>query len=405
MDLSEDGVRVAVAGGALQGVEVTYLARKAGFETLLLDRKREPPAAGLCHEFVCLDMEDHDALGRALESVDVVIPATENAGALRSLVTWCREAEMPLAFDEAAYAISSSKQASEALFHRLNLPTPASWPNCSFPVLAKPDGGSGSRGVRVFADSPSLEARFGALPPPGWVLQEYLEGPSFSIEVLGRPGAYLPLQVTDLEMDRAFDCKRVMAPASLPSNPMEHLRKMAVVLAEGVALSGIMDVEVILHDGGLKVLEIDARFPSQTPMAVYQASGVNMVELLLGLFLDEAGNGPVPAPAFEKDAAILEHVRVRPGHLSVCGEEVMAEVGRLHLEEGFFGAHEAVTDYAPGSSNWVATLMICGSDPEDARSRREGVIAEIRDRFGLGSYHDDDPGSWKRGRSDATRIP
>jgi pyrrolysine biosynthesis protein PylC len=83
----------------------------------------------------------------------------------------------------------------------------------------------------------------------------------------------------------------------------------------------------------------------------------------------------------------------------------MAEVGRLHLEEGFFGAHEAVTDYAPGSSNWVATLMICGSDPEDARSRREGVIAEIRDRFGLGSYHDDDPGSWKRGRSDATRIP
>ena len=38
---------LAVAGGGLQGLEITYLARRAGFETLLLDRKEDPPAGGL----------------------------------------------------------------------------------------------------------------------------------------------------------------------------------------------------------------------------------------------------------------------------------------------------------------------------------------------------------------------
>ena len=396
MGFPEDGVRVAVAGGGLQGLEVTYLARKAGYETLLLDREDAPPAAGLCHEFVSLDMEDHHALGQAAESADVVIPATENAGALRSLVEWCRKAEVLLAFDPEAYAISSSKIASQALFSRLGIPTPRPWPECPFPVLAKPDSGSGSRGIQLFPDGPSLEARFGPSPPVDWVLQEYLEGPSFSIEVLGRPGAYLPFQVTDLEMDPAFDCKRVRAPASVPAHLADTLRSMTISLAQGVDLTGIMDVEAILHDGVLKVLEIDARFPSQTPMAVYQASGVNMVELLVGLLLDETGNGPTPAPSFGKDAAIVEHVQVRPGQLFVRGEGIMAQAGPLHLEAGFFGAHEALTDYSPGSRNWVVTLMIRGSDPEDAMSCRDRVLAEIRRRFGLDDYHDEYPREVRR---------
>ena len=80
---------IATAGGALQGLEMTYLAGRAGFETLLLDRRDDAPATGICHRFVALDLTDHEALTRTLWPVDLVLPATENARALQSLAAWC----------------------------------------------------------------------------------------------------------------------------------------------------------------------------------------------------------------------------------------------------------------------------------------------------------------------------
>lgn len=384
-------MKVAIAGGALQGLEMTCLARKAGYETILLDRGSDAPATGICHEFVSLDLRDHQALTGALGSVELVFPATENLQALESLEAWCGMHGVPLAFDSGAYTVSSSKTASDALFRKLGIPAPEPWPDCTFPVLAKPDGGSGSKGIEIFADRRSMEARFGPSPPPGWVLQEYLKGPSFSIEVVGRPGAYTPLQITGLEMDGDHDCKRVVAPASIPSHLADTFEEVAVTLAEAVSLAGIMDVEAILHDGMLKVLEIDARFPSQTPMAVYHSTGVNMVEVLATVCSGEPGTGAVSVPALPERSSILEHIWVRPGHLSVCGERIMAEAGPLHLEENFFGAHEALTNHAPERGDWVATLMVRGSDRRDAQARRDQVIREIQTRYGIESYEDEYP--------------
>ncbi len=382
---------VAIAGGALQGLEMTYLAKKAGFETLLLDRQSDAPATGICDRFVAMDLTDHEALTGALGSVDLVLPATENAQALQSLVDWCDRNRMLLAFDPGAYAISSSKSASDALFRKLGIPAPAPWPDCTFPVLAKPDGASGSEEVEVFPDLQALEARFGLIPPSGRVLQAYLTGPSYSIEVMGRPGDYTPLQTTCLEMDRDYDCKRVLAPSPLSSDLTGLFETMAVTLAEAVGLKGIMDVEAIFHEGQLKVVEIDARFPSQTPIAVYHSTGINMVERLAMIFYAQDKSTPDSVPARPLRGSVLEHIRVRDGQLTVCGEHIMAEDGPLHLEANFFGADEALTSHAPGKVDWVATLMVRGSDLEDALERRDRVIREIRNRFGLKIYSDECP--------------
>jgi len=261
----------------------------------------------------------------------------------------------------------------------------------------------------VFPDAQALEARFGTISPQGYVLQEYLAGPSYSIEVIGRPGDYSALQITSLEMDRDHDCKRVLAPSPIPSDLTGPFANTAVTLAEAIGLSGIMDVEAILHQGQLKVLEIDARFPSQTPIAVYHSTGINMVERLAMVFSAQDRIEPesIPArPGSEPTTAgpvrgsvtarsmrgsVLEHIWVRRGCLSVCGERVMPEAGPLHLEADFFGADEALTSHTHGTDDWVATLMVTGSDLGDALERRDQVIGEIRRRFGLGNYSDDYP--------------
>ncbi len=64
-----------------------------------------------------------------------------------------------------------------------------------------------------------------------------------------------------------------------------------------VLIDALHHVEVIDDHGEFKVLEIDARLPSQTPTVVYHTTGVNFVEELMELFCHGGGplsTGPIP---------------------------------------------------------------------------------------------------------------
>ncbi len=135
------------------------------------------------------------------------------------------------------------------------------------------------------------------------IIQEFLEGPSYSIEVIGRPGKYQTFQVTDLGMDEAYDCKNVTAPMQLPGHQVTRFEEMAIAVAEEIELHGIMDLEAILHQNELKLLEIDARLPSQIPMTVYWSTGINMVEVLANLIIHNSLN---PSPKYEQPV-LAEH--------------------------------------------------------------------------------------------------
>ncbi len=317
-----------------------------------------------------------------LGDVDLVIPTLEDDDALRSLARWSRIAGVPLAFDPEAYAISSSKLKSARFFDEIGLPVPTAWPKCRFPVLAKPGQGSGSKGVRVFRDVASLKREFSAeLPPPGWVLEEFLDGSEHSLEVIGRPGNYRVLQVTDLYVDENYDCKRVIAPSNLPSDWIADFEALTLTIAKALNLHGIMDVEVVYSGGELKILEIDARLPSQTPTAVYWSTRQNMVELLGGLYATPKGDSPPVASSSQ--GAVYEHIHVSGDELKTCGERIMAEGGPLELVEDFFGADEAITNFAPDRDPWVATLIFRGEGRHEACEKRNRSIADIVKRLGL----------------------
>ncbi|UCD81302.1 MAG: 3-methylornithine--L-lysine ligase PylC [Desulfobacterales bacterium] len=373
---------VAVVGGNLQGVEAAYLARKAGWHVRVVDKNLQAPASGLCDSFVQHDVTEEKGLPQALRDVDLVIPALEDDDALTVLTRWSRQAKVPLVFDPAAYAISSSKLESNRLFARMGLPLPGSWPKCGLPVLAKPSRGSGSMGVQVFRKIDSLQHRFpAALPQPGWILQEYIEGSLHSLEVIGVPGNYRALQVTDLYMDESYDCKRVVAPSELSSERSAEFKKLSLDIAEALKLHGIMDVEVVLDQKGFKILEIDARLPSQTPITVYWSTGHNMVQALGDLFTGnftetQASTQPVRG-------TVYEHIRVSPEALETKGEHIMTRSGPLYLRPDFFGAHEAITNYDSARKSWVATLIITGRDRSSALARSDGIIKEIAGHFSI----------------------
>jgi pyrrolysine biosynthesis protein PylC len=380
----------AIVGGRLQGVELACLARHAGWQTLLVDCKTGVPAQRLCDRFLPLDVGDPSGLDDAFKGVDLVIPALEDRAALDALDQWGRDRRVPVAFDPAAYALSSSKIDSDQLFASLGVPAPVPWPQCGFPVVAKPSCASGSDGVTILSDErDALDLFPQGFPETGWVFQQYLEGPSYSLEVIGQPGNYLPLQVTELFMDAAYDCKAVAAPSRLTRRQIDEIEALSVSIADAIRLTGLMDVEVILHDGSFKVLEVDARFPSQTPLAVHASTGCNMIEMLGGLFL--TGKTFPMRPVMTARGARLEHIRVTPRALFVEGEHIMAGAGPLYRVPGFFGADEAVTSFREGASEWVATLIVTGASRDRAEARRNRVLAEIRRCFDLEKIVDRGP--------------
>ena len=371
---------VGIVGGKLQGVEAAYLARKAGWEARVVDKDLRAPASALGDGFVQADVTIEADLDDILGDADFAIPALENEDALRSLARWSRNTGVPLGFDAEAYAVSSSKLKSARLFQEIGLSIPLAWPQCGFPVLAKPDRGSGSSGVRVFRDLDSLKEGFPAeFPPPDWVLEEFVDGSQHSLEVVGRPGNYRALQVTDLYVDQDFDCKRVIAPSNLPPDSIAHFESLSLSIAEALNLHGIMDVEVILSRGQLKVLEIDARLPSQTPTAVYWSTNQNMVALLGGLYATREAD--VLAAGGSLRGAVYEHVRVSGDRLQTSGERIMAREGPLSLLGDFYGADEAITSFEPDRDSWVATLIFRGANRHDACEKRNRSIAEIVRRF------------------------
>ena len=367
---------VAIIGGNLQGLEAAYLAKKAGWQVLLIDKNPKAGASLMCDRFIPLTITAESDPNEILKDVDLIIPALENGSVLAILQKWSLETAIPLAFDMAAYAISSSKKRSNQIFKDIHINAPKSWPECGFPILVKPDSGSGSQGIKIIHNEKELTANFPMKESLGqMVAQEYLQGPSYSIEIIGTPGKFIPLQVTELHMDSGHDCKRVTAPCELAPKLVTEFEKIAVAVAEHIQLKGLMDVEVILHQGQLKVLEIDARLPSQTPTAVFQSTGINMVLLLGELFLTGKMNIDY---ASRPQTAIYEHIKVTNDRIDVLGEHIVSGVGPLKLFQGLFGADEMITNYHPNLNEWVATLILKDKNTEEVIDKKRQIYENIR---------------------------
>ena len=85
-----------------------------------------------------------------------------------------------------------------------------------------------------------------------------------------------------------------------------------------------------------------------------------------------------------KAGVVYQHVRVAHGAVEVAGEHVMAGARPLTQRAGFFGASDALTDYADGATDWVATLVFRRRELSTAREAAATAITAIAATFGLG---------------------
>ena len=383
-------MRIGIVGGALQGMEAVFLAKKAGFKTLVIDRKSSAPALSLSDEQEILDVtKDVERARKILSECDAVIPACEEIDALKALDNMMKGSGTPFLFDMDAYELSSSKKRSNEMMAGIGIPLPLPWPECGFPIIVKPSSQSGSIGVSAVNNEKEMEAALKVVRDLGDIpiMQEFVTGRSVSVEVIGEGRSARPLVTTEVILDDDYDCKRVVCePNILPKEDNDLFADIGRTAAEAIGLKGLMDVEAIYTKKGLRVLEVDARIPSQTPAAVWAAAGINILEeLVFSFFGKETGRKS------RNECSVYEHYHIENGSLITCGEKKFGKITEPRFEERFFGSDDAITDYLPGKEVWRATVITKGNSPAEVLEKRKRFITDVMDECGLEEYIDRSP--------------
>lgn len=168
--------------------------------------------------------------------------------------------------------LGQDKRATQAFLREHGLPTVAQWTrdeavataDLPFPVIAKPAGGSASKGLQVLTSAAQVEA----LPTDGdYVVEETAPGIEHTIDVLvDRDGvcrATVPRRRLEV---RAGEVSKGVTVASAP------LEKLARRVAEQLPDAfGVLNMQ-IFHDeatGRMSVIELNARFGGGFPLAYH----------------------------------------------------------------------------------------------------------------------------------------
>jgi pyrrolysine biosynthesis protein PylC len=269
---------------------------------------------------------------------------------------------------------------SDELISKLGITAPLYSP-VSGKSVVKPSGGSGSDGVKIFEDAnlarkyaEELEKATGEKP----VFQEYIEGPAYSIEVVGKPGNYNTYEITQIHVDDVRDCCLVSFPCEIPEAIDAEFRADSIKMAEAINLHGIMDVEAILSDGHMYILEIDARIPSQTPACILAGTGLNLLEELVNLFISEKDFKPYTPNATPR-AASYESIITTKDSVTASGEHIMSQAGPLNYSAEAFGADESMTDYQEDNPAPFRGIFINSAENQNAlNTKRQKMYNYLR---------------------------
>lgn len=162
------------------------------------------------------------------------------------------------------------------------------------PFIIKPRRGAGGRGFAVIEN----EAMLAGHPRDGThILQEFLPGDEFSIDVLGRPDGHIVAAVPRLR-DKV-DSGIAVAGRTVHD---EALITFGRLVAEAIGVVGVVNVQVRrARDGSPALLEVNPRFPGT--MALTMAAGIDMPNLAV----DAVFGAQLPDALDFVEVAVVRH--------------------------------------------------------------------------------------------------
>ncbi len=169
----------------------------------------------------------------------------------------------------------------------------------SFPCISKPTDNSGSRGVMLIHNEDELRRAVAYSSENGRsggvIVEEYMQGPEVSVEIITLNGVPHVLNVTDKLTTGAphFVEMGHSQPSVLGKETVERISDLARRAVNAVGIeNGPAHVEIIVTKDGPKMVELGARMGGDciTTHLVPLSTGIDMVEATIKLSCGEVPN-------------------------------------------------------------------------------------------------------------------
>ena len=384
---------LVLAAGPLQLSAVTT-AKRLGLRVVAADGSAEAPGMALADKAYVIDIRDPEACLAVArkEQIDGVIHICSEV----AMLSMGRiNEELHLAGIDAATAIRATNKAEmRKAFERFGTPSPraiavqsaaeaqAAARQIGYPVIVKPGRNSGSRGITKLSGDEGADALASAFDyafhesrDPVVLVEEFVDGPEFSIEILVWNGRPRVLTVTDKETTGA--------PHFVETGHSEPTQQPAEARAaiEGAAVAGVKALgidwaaahaEVRLSSRGPVLMEIGARLGGDfiTTELVPRSSGIDMVAGAIRLAL---GEEPDLTPQHEPRGAAIRYLRHRPGRITaVTGTDEARRMVGVAIVEVYHEVGEVLPEVT-SSLTRAGHVIAEGRDAQEAIARAEAA--------------------------------
>ncbi len=314
--------KILIIGASVLQLPAIWKAKEKGFYVGVADYN--PKAVGIPYadEFFNVSTIDVDgvvALAQRFQPDGIMTLATDMP--MRSIAAACKACNLPgIDFETAVRATDKGEMIKAFEAHGVEHPWFYIMESAeafagikelvTFPCILKPTDNAGSRGVVLVQSMEELDAAYsyaheesrgGAV-----IVEEYLRGPEFSVEVMVVDGEPHILQVTDKLTTGAphfVEMGHNQPSRQTPEN-VARIKDLASRAVRAIGIqSGPAHVELILTDKGPKMVELGARMGGDciTTHLVPLSTGIDMVGATIDL---ACGQKPDITPRYSKGAAI-----------------------------------------------------------------------------------------------------
>ncbi|GAA1889057.1 ATP-grasp domain-containing protein [Streptantibioticus ferralitis] len=159
------------------------------------------------------------------------------------------------------------------------------------PCVVKPVRGAGSAGVAVVREERALtaaferaDAGFEGLPDAGVLVEQFHEGPQFSVEAFSEQGEHCVVAITRKFSDPVnFVELGHVAPAELTAGQQKEVQAYVEQLLDALGVeTGATHTEIVLGEAGPRVIETHVRMGGdEIPALALDATGVDIAECVV----------------------------------------------------------------------------------------------------------------------------
>lgn len=298
--------RLFIIGASVLQVPAIRKAKEMGLYVAVADYNPNAVGIPLADEYYNVSTIDEEGVYQAAKEFKadgIMTLATDMP--MRSLAYACEKLDLVgLAYDSAVKATDKGEMIKtfeaakvEHPWYQIipggTKPTPGTF---TFPLITKPTDNSGSRGVMLVHNEAELAEALNYSSENGRrgdvIMEEYMQGPEVSVEVMVSHGVPHVLQITDKLTTGAphFVEMGHSQPSRLPEDAQDAILDLANRAALSVGIqNGPAHVEIILTKDGPKMVELGARMGGDciTTHLVPLSTGIDMVSNTIRIALGE----------------------------------------------------------------------------------------------------------------------